>query len=321
MAERPRIVVLDGYALNPGDLDWDGFEALGQVTVYDRTPRDQVPDRAAGAPIVLTNKAILDRATIERLPALRYIGVLATGYNVVDLAAARERGIPVTNVPEYGTPSVVQMVFAHLLEHAMHLSMHDASVKAGDWSRNPDFTYHLAPLVELAGRTMGIVGFGRIGRAVADVALAFGMRVLVNDAVKPEGLPEGAFFAGLDDLFRESDVVTLHCPLTPETDGMVNAGRLALMKPTAFLINTGRGPLVVPEDLAPALAEGRIAGAGLDVMITEPPNPADPLLQAPNITITPHIAWATHEARKRLLDIAVDNVRAFLDGDPVNVVN
>jgi glycerate dehydrogenase len=320
MSDAPKIVVLDGNTLNPGDLSWDAFSALGDVTVHERTPREQVPERAAGAPIILTNKAILDRANIEQLPDLRYIGVTATGYNVVDLDAARDHGIIVTNIPEYGTESVAQMVFAHLLEHTNHLAVHDVSVKKGAWGRSADFCYWLTPLVELSGLTMGVVGYGRIGQAVARIALAFGMNVLLYDVNPPAGLPDGATATDLDILFRESDVVTLHCPLTSENENLIDAARLAMMKPSALLINTSRGPLVDPQALTDALNRGVIAGAGMDVLVTEPPPPDNPLLTARNITITPHMAWGTLAARSRLMDVAVENVRAFLAGSPINTV-
>ncbi len=315
------IVVLDGYTLNPGDLSWDAFATLGELTVHERTPAAEIVARAAGAEILLTNKTPLSAATIGQLPVLRYIGVLATGYNVVDTEAAAARGIPVTNVPEYGTASVVQLVFAHLLNLCNHVAEHGQSVRAGAWSRSPDFCFWEHPLVELSGRTMGIVGAGRIGKSVARVAEAFGMRVLVSG--RPGGNRQGDAFerTDLQNLFRESDVVSLHCPLTEATRGLVNRELLGLMKPGAFLINTGRGPLVVEEDLAAALNSGTIAGAGLDVLSTEPPAPDNPLLGARNCCITPHIAWATLDARRRLMQTASENVRAFLDGKRLNVVN
>lgn len=317
-----RIVVLDGYTLNPGDLSWAGLEALGPTTVYDRTPPEQTLARAAECEIVLTNKTVLGRELIERLPRLRYVGVLATGYNVVDLEAARTRNIPVTNVPDYASASVVQMVFAHLLNFTHHVADHGHGVAAGRWTRSTDFCYWDFPLVELAGLTMGIVGFGRIGRATASVARAFGMDVLAYDVTSTtEGTGTGVRFVDLEDLFRQSDVVSLHCPLTSATEKLVNAERLTLMKPSAFLINTGRGPLVDESALAEALNVGRIAGAGLDVLSTEPPPADNPLLTAKNCCLTPHIAWATRAARGRLLDTAIANVRAFLAGKPQNVVN
>ena len=316
-----QIVILDGFTLNPGDLSWAGLEMLGPTIVHDRTPADQTVARAADCEIVLTNKTVLSRETIERLPRLRYIGVLATGYNVVDLDAARERNIPVANVPDYGTPSVVQMVFAHLLNLTLRVADHGRGVAAGRWSRCEDFCYWDFPLAELAGLTIGIVGFGRIGSSVAMVARSFGMNVLAYDLFPPSIPPEGVHFVGLDELFRQSDVVSLHCPLTPATHQLVNADRLAMMKRSALLINTSRGPLVDEAALAEALNTDQIAGAGLDVLSTEPPLTDNPLLDAKNCCITPHIAWATRAARQRLLDIAVANLRAFLDGKPQNVVN
>jgi len=315
-----KIVVLDGYTMNPGDLSWKDLESLGECTVYERTPPEKVLERAAGAEIVLTNKVVLDGAVMARLPALKYIGVLATGYNVVDTAAARERGIVVTNVPAYATRSVAQLVFALVLELAHRVGHHARTVREGRWTASKDFAYWDWPLVELEGLVMGIVGFGRTGRAVADLARAFGMRVLVHTR-SPKPPQKGVRFVDLESLLRESDVVSLHCPLTPETEGLVNAKRLALMKPTAFLINTSRGPVVNERDLAEALSAGRIAGAGLDVLSTEPPKADNPLLGAKNCFLTPHFAWATRAARERLMKTVVENVRAFLAGRPQNVVN
>ena len=316
-----RIVVLDGYTLNPGDLSWDGLHALGPCTIYDRTPPDHVVARAGDAEIVLTNKTELAGGIIEQLPRLRYVGVLATGYNVVDVAATRRRGIPVTNVPTYGTRSVAQMAIAHVLNLAVRVGDHARSVAEGGWSRNPDFCYWNAPLMELAGLTMGVIGLGQIGRTTSDLAAALGMKVLGYDPQPQVPLPETVELVDLDRLFSTSDVVSLHCPLTPQTHHMVNARRLSQMKPAALLINTSRGPLVDEAALAEALDAGRIAGAGLDVLSTEPPSPDNPLLRAKNCYVTPHIAWATKAARQRLLDVAVDNVRAFLEGAPRNVVN
>lgn len=315
-----RIVVLDGYTLNPGDLDWSPLEALGSYAIYPRTPPDQVLGRAMGAEIILTNKTILNRDTIVQLPTLRYIGVLATGYNVVDVAAAKQRGIIVTNVPTYGTASVAQMVFAHLLNLTQHVAAHAESVRAGDWTRSEDFCYWRFQLVELAGLTMGIVGFGRIGRETGKLARAFGMKVIYHDVFAASVPAEEGTAVDLDTLFCESDVVSLHCPLTDTNLGLVSAARLNLMKPTAFLINTSRGPLVDESALAEALNSGRIAGAGLDVLCVEPPSSDNPLLTAKNCFITPHIAWATRAARQRLLETAVANVRAFVQGKPENVV-
>jgi glycerate dehydrogenase len=319
-----KIVVLDGHTLNPGDLDWSGLEALGEVTVYDRTGTDEslIVERATDAEIVLTNKTPLSANVIGQLPDLRYIGELATGYNNVDVRAAADRGIPVTNIPTYGTDSVAEMTFAHILELARRVTAHAAHVSTGGWARSVDFCYWLHPQIELAGKTIGIVGFGTIGRRVAEIARAFRMRVVANSRSRrapPDW--EGFAWLDIDELLAASDVVSLHCPLTAETEGMINAKRLRLMKPTALLINMARGPVVVDADLAAALHEGTVAGAGLDVLDPEPPAPDNPLYRAPNCIITPHIAWATHEARSRLLNTAVDNVKGFLDGSPQNVVN
>ncbi len=320
-----KIVVLDGYTANPGDLDWAALEQFGSLTVHERTPPELVLERAAGAQVLLTNKTVLDRRIIGALAELKYIGVLATGINVVDVAAARERGIPVTNVPGYGTRSVAQMVFALLLEMTQQVGHHARLVRYGAWSRSPDFCFWDRPLVELDGLTMGVVGFGAIGRQVTQLARAFGMRVLVHTG-HPEKYREGfagqgVEFVDLERLFTESDVISLHCPLTPATERLVDERRLALMKPGAFLINTGRGPLVDEAALAEALNREKIAGAGLDVVCVEPPPPDNPLLSARNCFITPHIAWATRAARERLMGIAIDNVRAFLAGQPQNLVN
>jgi glycerate dehydrogenase len=314
-----QIVYLDSHTLNPGDLSWQGLTALGPCTTYDRTPPEETVARAAPAEIILTNKTPLPRHVIEHLPRLRFIGVTATGYNIVDVAAARERGIPVCNVPDYASQSVAQMVFAHLLNLTLRVADHGRGVAEGRWSQNPDFCYWDFPLVELAGLTMGIVGFGQIGRTTAKIALAMSMNVLAHE--KAPVANSDVRFVGLDELFRESDVVTLHCPLTPETQHLVNARRLAMMKRSAYLINTGRGPLVDERALADALRAGQIAGAGLDVLSIEPPPPDHPLLAAPNCFITPHIAWATRAARVRLLDVTVANIRAFLASKPQNVVN
>ena len=319
-AESSRIVVLDGYTLNPGDLSWERLEALGPCEIHDRTPADQVVARAREAEIVLTNKTLLPREVIAELPAMQYIGVMATGYNVVDTAAARERDIPVTNIPTYGTKSVAQMVFAHLLHLTQRVAEHAAAVREGRWTSSTDFCFWDYPLTELEGAVMGIVGFGRIGQATGLLAHAFGMRVLAYDAFPVEP-PEYAEMADLETVFRESDVVSLHCPLTAENDKLVNAERLALMKPTAYLINTSRGPLVDEQALAEALNSGQIAGAGLDVLRVEPPAADNVLYGAKNCYITPHIAWATRSSRGRLLNTLVDNIVAFLNGNPENVVN
>jgi len=316
-----QIVVLDSHTLNPGDLSWEDLEALGPCAIYPRTPPELVVARAADAEIVLTNKVELSRETLLQLPRLRYIGVTATGYNIVDAAAARERGIAVANVPAYSTTSVTQMVFAHLLNLTLRIEYHAQTVAAGRWAASPDFAYWDFPLLDVAGQTMGIVGFGRIGQAVARVARALEMQVLVCDR-SPQNKPgAGVAFVALEPLLRQSDVVTLHCPLTPQTQKLINRQTLAWMKPTAFLINTGRGGLVDEAALADALNAGRLAGAGLDVLSAEPPPADNPLLTARNCRITPHYAWATTAARRRLLAISVANVRAFLAGTPQNVVN
>ena len=316
-----KIAVLDGFTLNPGDLSWKGLKALGQCTVYDRTGPEDVLSRAEGAEIILTNKTILSSDVIKQLPALKYIGVLATGYNVVGIEAANDHCIVVTNVPAYSTPSVAQLVFAHLLNLAHHVGHHAQTVRSGRWASSVDFCYWDTSLIELTSLTMGIIGFGRIGQTTAKLAQAFGMKVIVYDIMKPSNMPRDCQFVELDDVFRKSDVLTLHCPLTPQTEKIVNSRRLALMKKTAFLINTGRGPLVDEQALADALNNAKIAGAGLDVLSSEPPKKDNPLLQAKNSFITPHIAWATQAARQRLMKVVVDNVAAFLAGNPQNVVN
>ncbi len=312
-----KIVVLDGFAANPGDLSWDAFTALGDCTIHDRTAPNEIVDRLRDAEVALTNKAILDATTFEQLPSLRYVGVVATGYNNVDVAAARSRNIPVCNVPEYGTATVAQAVFALLLELTNRTGHHAETVRSGRWCRSLDFCYWDGSLIELSGLTLGIVGYGRIGQAVARIGRAFGMRILAYRRSGDLG-PEGS---DLDTLFRTSDVISLHCPLTPETRAMVDAKRLAQMKPDAFLINTARGLLIQEADLADALNAGRLAGAGLDVLSVEPPTETHPLLHARNCVITPHIAWATRAARGRLLHLTAENLRAFLRGTPQNIVN
>ena len=314
------IVVLDGFTLNPGDLSWTDLQALGSCAIFDRTPPSEVLARASGAEIVLTNKTNLTSETIQSLPRLQYIGVLATGTNVVDLKAARERGILVTNVPTYGTRSVAQFTFALLLELAQHVGHHAASVREGRWTRGAEWCYWDFPLIELDGLTLGIVGFGRIGQAVAGIGAAFDMKVLAaNPSAKAP--PPFVRLVELDALFRESDVISLHCPLTPQTSKLVNARRLSLMKPSAFLLNTSRGTLVEESALAEALNSGRIGGAAMDVLSVEPPPADNPLLGARNCLITPHMAWGTRAARSRLMQIAVENVRTFLRGTPQNVAN
>src|SRR5688572_7647558 len=316
-----KIVVVDGYTLNPGDLSWDDLRALGECEIYERSSDAELLARSATAEIVLTNKMEIRKRHMEQLPKLRYIGVTATGYNIVDVAAARERGVVVTNVPAYGTASVAQMTFALLLELCHRTGHHAQTVREGRWAASPDFCYWDFPLVELDGLIMGIVGLGRIGRAVARLAQAFGMKVIATGRSKPKDSPPDIEWVDLEALLRRSDAVSLHCPLTPETKHLINAERLSLMKPSAFLLNTSRGPLIDEAALAEALGSGQIAGAGLDVLSEEPPPTDHPLYTAPNCFITPHIAWATRAARARLMRVAVENVRAFVNGKPVNVVN
>lgn len=318
--KRPRLVILDAYATNPGDLSWAPFEALADCTVHDRTAPADILARTGDADAVLLNKAVLDATTIAQAPHLKYVGILATGWNTVDLSAAKKRGLVVSNVPGYSTASVAQHAFALLLELTNQVALHSADARSGGWAKNPDYCYRLSPQIELAGLTLGIIGFGQIGQAVARIGRAFGMRVLANRRDHTPPPPVGVEYADLDRLFSESDVVSLHCPLSPATAGLVNARRLAQMKPTAFLINTSRGPLVVERDLAEALRADRLAGAAVDVLSTEPPAPDNPLLSAPRCFITPHVAWATAAARQRLIDIAAENLRAFLAGRPVHQV-
>ena len=315
-----KIVVLDGYGLNPGDLSWKELEALGETIIYDRTYPDDLMARAHGADALITNKTELTAEHISQLPDLKYIGVLATGYNVVDIDAAKAHRIVVTNIPAYSTPSVAQMVFAHLLNITQRVDYYANENKQGRWTRNVDFCYWDTPLMELEGKKMGIVGFGNIGQATGRIAQAFGMEVCVYTSKPQFALPSGVKKMELDTLFAECDVISLHCPLTPETKELVNASRLKLMKPTAILINTGRGPLVNEQDLADALNQGVIAAAGLDVLSVEPSTADNPLLSAKNCFITPHIAWATKEARTRLMDIAVNNLKSYQKGDIINNV-
>ncbi|TYO96391.1 glycerate dehydrogenase [Geothermobacter ehrlichii] len=320
-----KIVYLDAHAANPGDLDWSSLEALGEVAIYDRTPQEKVLERIGDAEAVLTNKVPFDRERLQALPHLRYIGVTATGYNIVDVEAARERGVIVTNIPAYSTASVAQMVFALLLELTQNVGHHHHLVRWGHWTEAPDFCFWDRPLIELEGMTMGLVGFGQIGRRVARIARAFGMEVQVHTRTperyrdRPEN--RDVRFVGLEELLQSSDVVSLHCPLSAETERLLDARRLALLKPSAFLINTARGALVDETALARALKEKQLAGAGLDVLSVEPPPGDNPLLTAPNCFITPHVAWATKAARQRLLDYLVANLRAFIDGKPQNVVS
>lgn len=313
------IVLLDGYTLNPGDLDWAELLSLGTCTIYERTAESDILKRAAEADILLTNKTPLREEIILGLPRLRYIGVLATGFNIVNTTAAARRGIPVTNVPTYGTASVAQLTFAHLLHLVQNVGGHASGVRRGRWAASSDFCYWETPLTELAGKTMGILGYGRIGQATGRLAVAFGMNVIAHDPGTPPG---GEIrFVGLEELFRDSDVLSLHCPLTDATRGIVNRERLRLMKPGAMLINTSRGPLIDEQALADALQSGALRGAGLDVLSEEPPPPTHPLLKEPRCFLTPHIAWASREARERLLRGVLENIRAFLDGHPQNVVN
>lgn len=317
-----KIVVLDGYTENPGDLSWDGLKNLGELTVYDRTQLEDIVERIGDAEAIYVNKTPVSEAVMERCPNLRFIGVLATGYNVVDVKAAKERDIVVCNIPSYGTDAVAQYTFALLLELCHHVGEHSESVKDGAWSRCPDWCFWNYPLMELAGKVMGIIGFGRIGRRVAEIALAFGMKVIYytqGSCETPEG--ERCRCVSLDELLENADMITLHCPLTPETEGMIHSGTIARMKQGVLLINDSRGPLIVEEDLSAALCSGKIGGAAVDVVSTEPICGDNPLLTAPNTVITPHIAWAPREARQRLMDIAVENLVQFCKGTPQNVIN
>lgn len=315
-----KIVVLDGYGLNPGDLSWDAVSQLGELTVYDRTSSEEVIERSAGAEAILTNKTVISAEIMEALPDLKYIGVLATGYNVVNIDAAREKGIVVTNIPAYSTPSVAQMVFAHILNIAQQVQHHSEEVRKGRWTNNADFCFWDTPLIELREKKIGLVGLGHTGFNTARIAIGFGMQVTAYTSKSSLQLPPEIKKRTLDELFSECDIVSLHCPLTDETKELVNAERLRLMKPTAILINTGRGPLVNEQDLADALNAGKLYAAGLDVLSSEPPKADNPLLTARNCYITPHISWASLEARTRLMDILVENIKAFQAGKPVNNV-
>lgn len=322
MNTKPSIVVLDGATLNPGDNPWDEMAALGDFTLYERTPEELTVERAAKADIVVTNKTRITREVLDQLPACRFIAVLATGYDVVDVAEAGRRGIPVSNVPGYGSESVAQFVMAQLLAMCRRVELHDRLVREGEWSKRGEFTFWDTPQVELAGKTMGVVGFGGIGRRVAELALAFGMRVVAH-APRPKAPIASPYFAfvGLEELFRESEAITLHCPLTKGNEGFVDQRLLKLMKPGGFFINTARGKLVNEADLADALNSGHLAGAALDVLSVEPPEASNPLMSAKNCLITPHMAWGSLTARKRLMSIAADNIRAYLNDQPQNVVN
>lgn len=320
-----KLVVLDGYALNPGDLNWDGLKDLGDCTIYDRAvlkTTEETIERIGDAEIVFTNKTPLTKEVLDACPGIRYIGVLATGYNVVDLAAAREKRIPVTNIPSYGTAAVAQFATALLLEVCHRIGHHNQTVHDGKWAASRDFCYWDYPSIELAGKTLGIIGFGSIGQAFARIAQALGMKVLAHSRTRhPELESEGCRYADLDEIFAQADIISLHCPLFPETEHMINRESIAKMKDGVILLNTARGALIAEQDLADALRSGKVAAAAVDVVSSEPIQEDNPLLSAPNCIITPHIAWAPRETRERLMSIAVDNLKAFLDGKPVNVVN
>lgn len=315
-----KIVILDGYTENPGDISWEGFEALGELTVYDRTAKEDIISRAKGAKAVIINKTPLDAQTIEALmPELEYIGVLATGYNVVDIAAAKEHNVPVCNIPTYGTQAVAQFVFALLLELCHHVGDHSNEVKNGAWSRCPDFCFWNTPLIELCDKTFGVIGFGRIGQQTAKIAAAFGMKILAFDSLVKES--DFAKMVSLDELLEQSDVISLHCPLFESTKNIINTASIAKMKDNVMIINTSRGPLIEENALTDALKSGKVGGAALDVVSVEPISDNNPLLTAPNCIITPHIAWAPKESRQRLMNIAVDNITAFINGKVQNQVN
>jgi len=319
-----KIVILDGYVENPGDLSWEGLEKLGELTVYDRCPLNDEAEairRIGDAEALIVNKTPVTGKIIAACGNLKYIGVLATGYNIVDYKAARERGIPVCNIPTYGTAAVGQFAIALLLEICHHIGHHDQAVKEGRWENSPDWCFWDYPLIELAGKTLGIIGFGRIGQTTGKIARALGMEVLANDEIQNETGAKIAAYVSRDEIYARSDVIALHCPLFPATEGMINRESIAKMKDGVIIINNSRGQLVVEQDLADALNSGKVYAAGLDVVSSEPIKGANPLLKAKNCIITPHISWAPKESRKRLMDIAVDNLRAFIEGKPVNVVN
>lgn len=317
-----KIVVLDGYTLNPGDLSWKSLKDLGEVEVYDRTPEADVIRRIGDSDIVLTNKTPLTEETFKSCPKIRYVGCLATGYNVIDVKAAASRGIVVTNIPAYGTEAVAQFTMALLLEIASKVGLHSEAVKKGQWSECPDFCFWNAPLMELSGKTMGIIGFGAIGQSVAKKAQAFGMEVLAYRRNPDKSMEsEHCHMADLEKIYTESDVITLHCPLTPDNERMINKETLSKMKDGVILINTGRGKLIEEQDLKEALDQGKVAGAGVDVVSTEPVRPDNPLLSAKNLWMTPHIAWAPKETRQRLMDMMIENIKAYLSGNPVNEVH
>jgi len=318
------IVILDGYTENPGDLSWGDFEKLGELKVFDRSPMnddDEIIRRIAGAEVVITNKTPVSRRAIESSKTLRYIGVLATGYNIVDCKAAREKDIPVANIPSYGTDAVGQFAIALLLEICHHIGHHDRAVKEGRWEKSADWCFWDYPLIELSGKTMGIIGFGRIGQATGRIAKALGMEVIANDETPNEAGRSIAQYVSREEIFRRSDVISLHCPLFPATKEMINRESIAKMKDGVIIINNSRGPLIVEKDLADALSSGKVYAAGIDVVSVEPIRKDNPLLKAENCIITPHISWAPKESRSRLMGIAVDNLRAFIEGKPVNVVN
>lgn len=315
------IVVLDGYTLNPGDITWGGMEKLGCLTVYDRTPTDKIVERIGNAEVVFTNKTPISKETFEECPNIKFVGVLATGYNVVDVVAAKEKGIPVTNIPTYGTDAVGQFAIGLLLEICHHIAHHDKAVHDGRWENNNDWCFWDYPLIELAGKTMGVIGFGRIGQTTGRIAKALGMKVIAYDEYPNDVGKEFAKYVSLDTLFSESDVIALHCPLLPSTEGIINKDNIAKMKDGVIILNNSRGPLIVEQDLADALNSGKVYAAGVDVVSTEPIKADNPLLIAKNCIITPHISWAPKESRQRLMDIAVNNLEAFIKGAPKNVVN
>lgn len=318
-----KIVVLDGYAMNPGDLTWNGLQALGDVMIYERSSEKEIIERTKGAEIVLTNKVSLPAHIIEALPVLKYIGVMATGYNMIDMDCANKQGIVVTNVPGYSTPSVVQLTFSLLLELCYHTQRHSDAVMKGKWTASPDFCFWDYPLTELSGKTLGIIGFGSIGQKVADVGAAFGMSILAYSRTKTDQSHRKNFrwAAEQEELLAQADIVSLHCPLTPQTENLINAESLSIMKPSAVIINTSRGGLIDAQALADALNEGRISGAGIDVLPVEPPPIDNPLFNAKNCLVTPHIAWATKESRLRLMDVVIGNIKSFLNGQSVNVIS
>lgn len=316
-----KIVVLDGYTLNPGDLSWDRLKEFGEVKIYERTKDEEIFDRIKNADVVLTNKVPIRRRHIELCPSIKYIGVLATGYNVVDVEAARENNIPVSNVPIYGTNSVAQMAFALILEIANHVGEHSKSVQNGQWSKSKDWCYWNYPLIELAGKTIGIIGLGRIGENVAKIAEGFDMKVIAyNHNIKKSHHKYGKY-VDLEELFEESDIISLHCPLVPETEGIINKNTISKMKNGVIIINNSRGQLIVEKDLADALNSGKVYAAGLDVASSEPIDENNPLIKAKNCIITPHISWAPKESRKRLMDLSIENLESFIEGNPINIVN